>query len=163
MVIELSGGSLDGTVITSRSGAAVYNCQMKLVNADNTEDVSKAIASFSHLLVGLSRLSNEAEGVVIAPREVRMDSGIATLFAQGEASLSLRFNTPEQAEALDHKIHQIVKKENSKRTQFQIEEGIRRLPMIRNQATEQLYQRVKMLATGWTSGCLKSTGGVHRI
>ncbi|MEA2051775.1 MAG: ATP-grasp domain-containing protein, partial [Euryarchaeota archaeon] len=123
VVIELSGGSLDGTVITSRSGAAVYNCQMKLVNADNTEDVSKAIASFSHLLVGLSRLSNEAEGVVVAPRDVRMDSGIATLFAQGEASLSLRFDTPEQAEALDRKIHQIVKKENSKRSRFQIEGG----------------------------------------
>ena len=41
-VIELSGASLDGTVITSRSGAAVYNCQINLVNADNAETVAKA-------------------------------------------------------------------------------------------------------------------------
>jgi D-alanine-D-alanine ligase len=143
VVIELSGASLDGTVITSRSGAAVYNCQMNLVNAENAEDVSKAIASFSHLLASLTKLSSEADGVVVVPREVGMNSDIATPFAQCEASLSIRFNNQEQAEAIDHKMRHIVKKMSSRKIRFQIEGGIRRSPMICNQETKQLYQRVK--------------------
>jgi len=142
-VIELSGASLDGTVITSRSGAAVYNCQMNLVNAENAENVAKAIARFNHLLASLTKLSSEADGVVVVPRDVRMHSGIATLFAHCEASLSLRFNDQEQAETLDQKIRQIVKKMNSRKYSFQIEGGIRRFPMISNIETKKLYQRVK--------------------
>jgi len=147
-VIELSGASPDGTVVTSRSGAAVYNCQMNLVNAANAEDVSRAIASFSHLLTSLTRLSREADGVVVVPREARMNSGIATLFAQCEASLSIRFNNQEQAEALDQKIRAMVKKANSKKNRFQIEGSVRRLPMICNPETKQLYQQVKAIGTG---------------
>ncbi len=143
-VIELSGASLDGTVITSRSGAAVYNCQMNLVNADNAENVAKAIASFSHHLASLTKLSSEADGVVVVPRDVQMQSGIATLFAHCEASLSLRFNNQEQAETFDQKIRQVVKKmNNSRKYSFQIEGGIRRSPMSSNEGTKKLYQRVK--------------------
>jgi D-alanine-D-alanine ligase len=142
-VIELSGASLDGTVITSRSGAAVYNCQMNLVNADNAENVARAIAIFNHRLVSFTKLSSEADGVVVVPRDVRMQSGIATLFAHCEASLSLRFNNQAQAEALDQKIRQIVKKMNIKKYSFQIEGGIRRLPMVSNEGTKELYQQVK--------------------
>lgn len=142
-VIELSGASLDGTVITSRSGAAVYNCQMNLVNANNAGSVAKAIASFSHHLASLTKLSSEADGVVVVPRDVRMQSGIATPFAHCEASLSLRFNDQEQAEAFDQKIRQIVKKMNTKKYSFQIEGGIRRSPMVSNERTKKLYQRVK--------------------
>ncbi|KAF5434584.1 D-alanine-D-alanine ligase [Candidatus Methanophagaceae archaeon] len=142
-VIELSGASLDGTVITSRSGAAVYNCQMNLVNADNAENVAKAIASFSQHLASLTKLSSEADGVVVVPMDVRMQSGIATLFAHCEASLSLRFNNQEQAEAFDQKIRQIVRKMNSRKYSFLIEGGIRRSPMLSNEGTKTLYQRVK--------------------
>jgi D-alanine-D-alanine ligase len=84
---------------------------------------------------------------VVVPREARMNSGIATLFAQCEASLSIRFNNQEQAEALDQKIRTIVKKANSKKNRFQIEGSVRRLPMICNQETKQLYQQVKAIGT----------------
>ena len=154
-VIELSGASLDGTVITSRSGAAVYNCQMNLVNADNAENVAKAIASFSQHLATLTKLSSEADGVVVVPRDVQMQSGIATLFAHCEASLSLRFNNQEQAEAFDQKIRQIVKKMNSRNYSFMIEGGIRRSPMSSNEGTKKLYQQVKAIGTRLDLGVLE--------
>ena len=154
-VIELSGASLDGTVITSRSGAAVYNCQMNLVNADNAENVAKAIASFSQHLATLTKLSSEADGVVVVPRDVQMQSGIATLFAHCEASLSLRFNNQEQAEAFDQKIRQIVRKMNSRKYSFLIEGGIRRSPMSSNEGTKKLYQQVKAIGTRLDLGVLE--------
>jgi D-alanine-D-alanine ligase len=143
VVIGLSGASLDGTVVTSRSGAAAYNCQMNLVKAQNAGDVARASASFNHLMESLTKLSSEAEGVVIIPRKMKMNSGIATLFTYCEASLSVRFDNQEQGEYLDKKIHNLVKRMNSRKNQFQIEGGIYRFPMVSNQETKNLYQQIK--------------------
>jgi len=121
VVLGLSGASLDGTVITSRSGAAVYNCQMNLLDAG---DVARATASFSRLLANLTKLSSEADDAVVIPRRVKMGSGIATLHANCEAQLSVRFDNQEQGETLDRKIHSLVKKMNSRKNRFQIEGGI---------------------------------------
>ena len=146
VVIGLSGASLDGTVITSRSGAAVYNCQMNLLDAENAGDVARATASFSRLLASLTNLSNEAGAAVVIPRTVQMKSGIATLHANCEAQLSVRFDNQEQGEMLDRKIRNLVKKMNSRKNRFQIEGGICRPPMMRNQETENLYQRVRVIS-----------------
>lgn len=146
VVLGLSGASLDGTVITSRSGAAVYNCQMNLLDAENAGDVARATASFSRLLASLTKLSSEAGGTVVIPRRVKMRSGIATLHANCEAQLSVRFDNQDQGEALDRKIHSLVKKMNSRKNRFQIEGGICRPPMVRSQETENLYQRVRVIS-----------------
>jgi len=145
VVIGLSGASLDGTVITSRSGAAVYNCQMNLLGAENAGDVARASASFSRLLASLTNFSSEP-GAVVIPRTVQMNSGIATLHANCEAQLSVRFDNQEQGEALDRKIHNLIKKINSRKNRFQIEGGICRPPMVRNQETENIYQRVRVIS-----------------
>jgi len=48
--------------------------------------------------------------------------------------------------ALDRKIHNLIKKMNSRKNRFQIEGGICRPPMVRNQETENLYQRVRVIS-----------------
>jgi D-alanine-D-alanine ligase len=145
VVVGLSGASMDGTVITSRSGAAVYNCQMNLLGAENAGDVARATASFSRLLASLTKLSSEAGGAVVIPRKARMRSGIATLYANCEAQLSVRFDNQEQGEMLNRKIRNLVKKMNSRKNRFQIEGGICRPPMVQSQETENLYQRVRTI------------------
>ncbi len=146
IVIGLSGASLGGTVITSRSGAAVYYCQMNVLGAENAGDVVRATTSFSKLLAGLTNLSNEADGAVVIPRKVKMTSGIVTLHANCEAQLSVRFDNQEHGEALDRKIHNLVKKMNSRKIRFQIEGNICRPAMVQSQETENLYQRVKVFS-----------------
>jgi acetylornithine deacetylase/succinyl-diaminopimelate desuccinylase-like protein len=74
-----------------------------------------------------------------------MRSGIATLHANCEAQLSVRFDNQEQGEALDRKIRNIVKKMNSRKNRFQIEGGICRPPMVQSPETENLYQRVRAI------------------
>ncbi len=146
VVLGLSGASLDGTVITSRSGAAVYNCQMNLLDAGAAGDVARATASVSRLLASLTKLSSEAGGAVVIPRKVKMKSGIAILHANCEAQLSVRFDNQEQGETLDRKIRSLVKNMNSRKTRFQIEGGICRPPMVRSPETENLYQRVRVIS-----------------
>lgn len=142
-VIGLGGASPVGSVITSRSGAAVYDCQMNLENANSVEDIAMANASFNNLLANFNRLSSETDNVLVTLRDVTMKSGISTLYAHGEASLSVRFNDKHQEELIDQKIHQIVKKTKSRKCRYQIGGSVRRPPMIRTQEVEHLYTFIK--------------------
>lgn len=142
-VLGLSGASLDGSVITSRSSAATYKCQMNLFNAENAGDVAEANLCFSRLLSNLTKISNEDEGVVVVPREVKMKSDIASLYSHCEASFSVRFNSEKDRDILDKKIKQTAKRLNGKKNRIQIEGGIYRPPMESNQNTDALYKKVK--------------------
>lgn len=145
IVIGLKGGGPDATIVTSRSGAAIYACQMNLDKAEKAEDVSGAVAAFSRLLTGWAELTRESEGLVVAPSEVDIKSNIADHYAHGEALLSVRFNEPEQADLVEKKIRQQAKKFNRGK-RLQIEGNVRRPPMLRSQGIEKLWKRVKKIA-----------------
>jgi len=142
-VIGLSGASPAGSVITSRSGAAVYNCQMNLDNANSVEDIAAANASFNNLLASLTKLSSETDNLLVTLRDVTMKSGISTLYTHGEASLSVRFNDTSHAAMIDQKIRQIVKKVKCGKCRFHISGSVRRPPMIRTQEVERIYTLIK--------------------
>jgi len=146
LVIGLKGGGLDSTVVTSRSGAAVYTCQMNLERAQKAEDVARTLANFSRLLGGLADLTNESNGLVVAPSDVEIKSNISDLYAHAEASLSVRFNQPEQAEEIDEKILQLAKKRIHKNLRVQIGGGVRRPPMLRSAGVEKVWKRIKAVA-----------------
>jgi D-alanine-D-alanine ligase len=146
IILGLSGASKDGSVITSRSGAAVYNCQMNLVNAEDAIDVAKANSKFTRLLSKLTKLSNEEDGVIVSPRELKINSNISHLYSHGEAVLSVRFNEPEQVEIYDNKIHSLVKKVKSDRIQVQISGETRRNPMVKNDEIIRIFKKVKDIA-----------------
>jgi acetylornithine deacetylase/succinyl-diaminopimelate desuccinylase-like protein len=118
---------------------------MNLVKAESAEEVSKAASKFTRLLSSIAELSNEAEGVVVGLRDVRIHSDIGNLLADGEASISLRFNEIQQAQEIDKKIRSYVKKAMSKKIRIQVEGGVRRPPMLFSPQGEMLYNRVKKL------------------
>jgi D-alanine-D-alanine ligase len=142
-IVGVSGAALTGSVVTSRSGAAVYSCQMNFENAQHTEDVAEANAAFNNLLASLTRLTRKADHILVALRDVSMKSGISTLYAHGEASLSVRFNDLHHAEAIVQRIQQTVKKAKCPKCHFQISGGVRRPPMICTQEVQNLYHLVK--------------------
>jgi D-alanine-D-alanine ligase len=143
IVVGLSGASLTGSVITSRSGAAVYNCQMNLENAQHTEDVAEASAAFNNLLASIAKLTRKADHILVALRDVSMKSGISPLYAHGEGSFSVRFNDIHHAEMIAHRIQQTVKKAKCPKCRFQISGGVRRPPMIYTQEVQNLYHLLK--------------------
>jgi D-alanine-D-alanine ligase len=145
-VIGLKGSGLDSTIITSRSGAAVYNCQMNLERADNANDVALATSSFSKLLSNWVDLTNQDAGIVVAPSEAEIKSNIADLYAHGETFLSVRFNDPKQAQIIDRNIKLIANEVRKKKLQILVEGGVRRPPMLRNENVEKLWNMVKKIA-----------------
>lgn len=146
-VAGLSGSSMESTVITSRSGASVYNCQMNLMDAVTSGDVPAAASKFARLIASITDLTDEEEGIVITPRNVDIKTDIADIYAHGEVSFSVRFNQSEQAEQIDRQIRQIIRKNNTRKGYFQIEGGMRRPPMMRTEDTGAFFALARKIAS----------------
>ena len=146
-VIGLSGASSTGAVVTSRSGAAVYECQMNLENADHAEDIAAANACFNVLLTSLVKLSSKTGSVLVTLRDVSIKSSIGSLYTHGEAALSVRFNDTKQGNTINKKIRELVRKTMCGKTRFQISGSMRRPPMTRTKHTEMLYNLVKQICS----------------
>ncbi|MGB6127547.1 MAG: M20/M25/M40 family metallo-hydrolase, partial [Psychrilyobacter sp.] len=102
-IFGLHGGFPDGGMVTSRSGSATYTCNMNLRENKNSEEVSKAVAIFSKLVSDWTNLSSEEKGIIISPREFKIESNITEPFAHADLELSVRFNDNEMFKKYDEK------------------------------------------------------------
>ena len=146
-ILGLHGAFLNGGLVTSRSGAAVYNCSMNLVNTDKAENVSLATSFFSRLINTWIDLSDAKSGLLISSHKMQMNSNITEPFAHGEVTLSVRFNDLEQMMVVDKKIKELLLKRKHKNLiDFHLEGGIRRPSMLKNENVEKLWYLIKRLA-----------------
>ena len=145
-VLGLQGVSLNGGVITSRSGAAVFSCFMNLIKNEKAEDVAWAMGVFANVISALTDLTDTAGGLVVSPWKTDMRSNITEHYAHGEVRLSIRFNSPEQVELIDRRIKKVIPKKYLKILDFQFEGGIRRPPMERTEKVDALWTVIKKIA-----------------
>lgn len=144
-IIGLHGAFLNGGIVTSRSGAAVYKCSMNLRKNDNAGNVSKAVGSFSHLIKSWTDLSDEESGVVIAPSELTLNTNITEPYAHAEVSLSIRFNKNPFTD-IDKKIRKYIPQRNKDLFQYQFEGGLRRPAMEYCDEIDNVWQKLKNIA-----------------
>ncbi len=145
-ILGVHGASLNGGIVTSRSGAAYYRCQMNLMKSDNATDVAKATGIFSRLVYQWTELTKEDTGLIVAPRDIRLESNIREPFAHGEITLSVRFHEQPQFDEVDRKIKQLVPKKYKNLLHFQLEGGLRRVPMLKTEKVEELFSVIKSLS-----------------
>jgi D-alanine-D-alanine ligase len=145
-IIGLKGSGLNGTIVTSRSGAAVYNCTMGLKDKGRAEDVSKAVNVLSKIMNNWTAMTDEANGLVVVPTDVQLKSNIMGHYANADINLSIRFNDISSMEKIDHKIKQSVSKKDHGMLLFQIEGGIRRPAMKNTEQVINFYQIIKKIA-----------------
>jgi D-alanine-D-alanine ligase len=145
-IISLKGAGLDGTIVTSRSGAAVYNCTMSLKEKGNAEDVSKAVNLLSKIIGGWTALTDEPKGLVVVPTDIQLKSNVMGQYANADISLSIRFNDLEQMKQVDEKIKSSIVKKDHGMLRFQLEGGIRRPAMKSSEITKNLYKIIKEIS-----------------
>lgn len=146
-ILGLHGAFLNGGVVTSRSGAAVYNFTMNLVKNEDAENVTKATQTFAKLVEDWINLSDAANGLVIVPKRLAIESNITEPYAHGEVMLSVRFNDSEQMHTIDQKIGALIPKRKFKNLlDFQLEGGLRRPSMLRSEGVAHMYFRLKNIA-----------------
>lgn len=145
-VIGMHGAFLDGGLVTSRSGASVYKCSMNLRNTDNAQNVAIAISVFSKLIASWADMTDIEKGIVISPSDVKMTSNITEPYAHAEASLSIRYNEPEQITAFEKKMKKLIPSKYKDLLHIQIEGGVRRPPMRNTPQIEEFWKIIQELA-----------------
>jgi D-alanine-D-alanine ligase len=145
-VLGVTGGMPRGTVVTSRSGASVYNCHVNLVKAESASEVPEATARFIKSLLDITRLAGESDDVLINPRQVDISSDIMSRYLHGEASISLRFNSEREAETFHEKINKLINKARSERVHIQVSGAVRRNPMPGGPSSDELYALARQVA-----------------
>jgi D-alanine-D-alanine ligase len=144
-IVGLKGGGLEGTVISSRSGAAVYNCSMSLKEKGHAEDVSRAVHILSRVVNSWTGMTDETRGLVVVPTEMHLQSNIMGHYANADTLLSIRYSDIEQMQQLDKKIRSSVTAKERGIIRFQIDGGIRRPPMNKSEEITRLFETIKRI------------------
>jgi len=145
-VIGLHGAFLNGGIVTSRSGSAVYNCQMSLKNNQNTMNVAQASAIFLKTVQRWTELSDTEEGLVIVPNKMALNTNITEPFAHCEVTLSVRFNKSEHTKKIDELLYKIIPKKYKEILNIQLEGGEKRPVMRKTEEVEEFYSLIKTIA-----------------
>ncbi|MBN1478798.1 ATP-grasp domain-containing protein [candidate division KSB1 bacterium] len=146
-IIGLHGAFLNGGVVTSRSGAAVYSLTMKLIDNEDAANVALASQVFNKMIEDVVNMSAPKDGLVIAPHKLQFESNITEPFAHGEALISVRFHNPQQMKEIDSRIKKSIPSRKYKnKLDFQLEGGVRRPPMLRSEGVAKMYETLKRLA-----------------
>lgn len=140
-VLGLHGGGVEGTLITSRSGAAVYHCHAG-IDEGHAHSVAAFTSKFTRLVSAWASLSADDDEVTIAPSRCSIESNIMTSYAHGEVRLSVRFNDKSLFTAIDEQISNRLPKKHLKGFEYQIDGGIRRPPMRESDTGESLWKSV---------------------
>jgi D-alanine-D-alanine ligase len=147
MVFGLHGADLTGSIITSRSGSAVYRFSQKLIRQENPEDIPLASSIFSKLIASWCDLSINDKDLVISPADTNFNSVIREPYAYGEATISVRFNRIEDFENAEIKMNKLIPKRKHKDfLHFQIEGGLRRPPLVETDSIKSLWYKIKKTA-----------------
>lgn len=145
-IISLHGSNLNGALISSRSGAAVYKCSMNLKEPESAIQVAKSVSVFSKLISSWTELTNEEEGLVISPSNLELNSNITESYAHAELNLSVRFNKNGSMDKIDRKIRKLIPSKNKKNMVFQIEGGERRPAFEYTEKVDELWNTIKKIA-----------------
>jgi D-alanine-D-alanine ligase len=145
-VIGLKGGGLEGTVVSSRSGAAVYNCTMNLKEMGRAEDVARAMHTLSKILHNWTSLTKESEGLVVVPTDINLKSNILGYYANADISLGVRFSDMDQMNKIDKKIRKPIAAKDLGLINLQIDGGIRRPAMNSSEAIKKLFEVIRKIS-----------------
>jgi D-alanine-D-alanine ligase len=127
-VIGLKGGTLNGSIVTSRSGAAVYHCSMNLKKTEDPGLAPIAANMFSKLISHWTSLSDPKNGLLVSPGDVKMQTNISEAYAHGEVMLSVRFDNSDQMKIVQQKIRKGVPSKMKSGVVFQFEGAPGALP-----------------------------------
>jgi D-alanine-D-alanine ligase len=145
-VIGLHGAFLNGGLVTSRSGAALYRCEMNLQKSTDASQVAEASRQFNALVSSWTEFSDADRGLVIAPHKMQLNSNITEPYSHGSVTLSVRFNNMAQMDDIDSQIRKLVPKKAKSNIVYQFDGGVRRPSMVRTDQVAAIWKNIKQVA-----------------
>ncbi|HDT14839.1 MAG TPA: M20/M25/M40 family metallo-hydrolase, partial [Firmicutes bacterium] len=146
-ILGLSGSDLKGSVILSRSGAGLFECEVHLIKPEISKDAAEAAMYFTRLLAEISSVSNEEKGLLVSPSDISIDSHFSPPFVHCEAKISIRFNSLDLARQAEDILRRAASKIKNKKVRVQIRGGIKRPPLFESRQSLELYSKLKEIAS----------------
>ena len=146
-IIGMHGGTMDGGIVTSRSGSASYRYTIRLKDNTDPEKVVSVSALFNKTLMNICELSQKDDTVVISPYEISFKSNIFRTSAYGSAGLSVRFNCQDSFENIDKQVRKLASPSRLKKDiEVIFDGGIHRLPMPECDNNKALFEKARAVA-----------------
>lgn len=146
VLIGLSGAGLSGSIITSRSGGAVYRWSATTKKDQDTFMLGTAMNNISKALSKLSALSNDEKGVLVLPTRLNIKSDINHPWLHAETTVSVRYSEEQNFAGLGNMIHKILHDKKLKGLTLSFDGGKTRPPMLSNEKSGKLYQLIRTKA-----------------
>lgn len=144
-VIGLTGSFLDGGLVTSRSGAVNYNISMNLINNASESHITRTSTAYTKLCSALVNISNQDQGILVTPSRLDFTSNVLNLSAHGKINISVRYNHPDQLNAIESKIVKLLPQYKTLIDTY-ISIGNKRPVMQRMDGVEALWKAFKTTA-----------------
>ncbi|HKK11076.1 MAG TPA: hypothetical protein VJ939_09575, partial [Bacteroidales bacterium] len=145
-VIGLSGAALSGSIITSRSGGAVYRWSATLKKEADAFMLSSSVSQVNKVLSKLATLSDSKNGVLVLPTRMSVKSDINQLWMHAEATISVRYSEEESFTGLGNTIYQMLHDKKLKGLTLSFDGGKTRPPMLHNEKSTAFYQTVRHMS-----------------
>jgi D-alanine-D-alanine ligase len=141
-VIGLKAADADGGFIVSRSGRATYRLETVYRRAESEVPHDAVLSNLYKCVLALQDLSNPEGGTQVAVRRIDFDAPFGRLPEKAEAVITVRFNRREEAERVDQKIREIVKRRATRGVRLQVFGRVRRPPMVVDGGSRELAEHV---------------------
>lgn len=145
-VIGLHGGSLQGSLVTSRPGGAVYRCEMTMKKNLEAQYLSKSVTFFMKAITKLTELSNTTGGLLVIPSSLQIHTNINQVYAGATAKISLRYDEPGFISKFEKQMKSAFALKNRKYLSISFDGGGTRPPMQQNDYTDNFWKKIKQLA-----------------
>lgn len=145
-VIGLHGGSLQGSLVTSRPGGAVYRCEMTMKKNLDAQYLSKSVTFFTKAITRLTEMSDTSTGVLVIPSSVQMQTNINQVYLGATAKISLRYDEPDFKGKFEKQMKNAFALKYRKYLSVSFDGGGTRPPMQQNEYTEDFWKKIKQLA-----------------
>jgi D-alanine-D-alanine ligase len=145
-VIGLHGGSLQGSLVSSRPGGAVYRCEMTMKKNLEAHYLSKSVTYFTKAITKLTELSNTSEGLLVIPSSLQMHTNINQMYSSATAKISLRYDDPGFISKFEKQMKSAFALKNRKYLSISFDGGGTRPPMQQNEYTDDFWKKIKQLA-----------------
>ncbi len=145
-ILGLKHGGKNSTLVTSRSGSAYYQVEFMRLKQYSDEETPRIITELCRKIISWQKLSRKEEGTLVWITSIKANSIFGRMPNHATASLSVRFRNRQQGLELDNKIRKISDRQSDKEILLQVSGGIRRPPLIYNENTANLWEKVKKAA-----------------
>lgn len=138
----------DGSIVSSRLGGGNYvlSVQGKAAHSGiEPQNGCNAIDELAHKIIKLRALNNYDEGMIVNVGFIEGGQATNIVAPTAAAHIGIRMRSIEQAEYLDTKIREICATPDIPGTTIQVEGGLNRPPMFKDERTIKLVEIVKRI------------------